>query len=162
MRQITMRSIKIVFLIVIATGIAVAIGSHITVVPKAKASQGCSVTTLHGTYGGVWTGLIYPSTTPQNPQLITAFVPYDGMEVSSWDGAGNFSASDMFAVGGTPGEPANDSGNYTVNPNCTGSLSLTNGLRFDFIITHGGDEIKFAETDGYPTVVTETRMETEP
>lgn len=38
---------------------------------------------------------------------------------------------------------------------------MTNGLTFDFIIIHGGNEIKFAETDGSPTVVTETRMGSE-
>lgn len=156
-----MRVITICLLVVILTAALVATGSHFNLVPRAKAHEGCSVKTLHGTYGGVWTGLIYPGPPPQNPQLVTAFIPYDGMEVSTWDGAGNFSASDVFAVGGTPGQPANDAGTYTVNFNCMGTLSLTNGLSFDFIIVHGGDEIKFAETDGYPTVVTETRMEPE-
>jgi hypothetical protein len=116
--------------------------------------------TLHGNYGGVWTGLIYSGpAAPMSPQSINSFWPYDGMEVSTWDGAGNFSASHVFAVGGTPAQPANDYGVYTVNPNCTGTPTLTNGLTFNFIIA--GKEIKFAETDGSPTVVIETRIEPE-
>jgi hypothetical protein len=157
-RQITMQAIRFSLLVVILAGVMAITGSYSNLVPQVKAHEGCSLKTLRGNYGGVWTGLIYPGPTPANPQLISTFLPYDGMEVSTWDGAGNFSASDVFAVGGTPAQPANDYGTYTVNANCTGTLILTNGLTFDFIVIHGGDEIKFAETDGYPTVVTETRM----
>jgi hypothetical protein len=38
---------------------------------------------------------------------------------------------------------------------------LTNGLTFDFIILQRGNEIRFAETDGNPKVVIETRMQPE-
>jgi hypothetical protein len=152
---------KLVLVLSVAA-LALGIGFKGQMVPTAKANfQGCSLKTLHSNYGGVWTGLIYPGPTPTNPQLIGTFLPYDGMEVSTWDGAGKFSASDVFAVGGTPAQPANDMGTYTVNSNCTGTLSLTNGLTFDFIILHRGNEIRFAETDGSPTVVTETRMGSE-
>jgi len=153
-----MRAITIGLSVVILTGLVVTTGSHFNLVPSAKANQGCSLKTLQGNYGGVWTGLIYPAAPPKQPQAIGKFLPYDGMEVSSWDGAGNFSASDVFAVGGTPGQPATDQGTYTVNANCTGTLTLTNGLTFDFILLHNGSEIRFAETDGYPTVVVEDRM----
>lgn len=156
-----MRVITIGLLVVILTGVLATTGSHLNLVPHAKANQGCTLKTLRGNYGGVWTGLIYSGAPPQTPQTIGGFWPYDGMEVSTWDGAGNFSASDVFAVGGTPGQPANDSGVYTVNSNCTGTLTLTNGLTFDFIILGGGRGIKFAETDGSPTVVSEERMEPE-
>jgi len=156
-----MQAIRFTLLGVTLAGLLAVAGSHFNLVPRVKAHAGCSLETLHGTYGGVWTGLIYPGATPTNPQLMGAFWPYDGMEVSTWDGAGNFTAVDVFAVGGTPGQPANDNGVYTVNANCTGTLKLTNGLSFDFILLHGGNEIKFAETDGYPTVVTETRMDSE-
>jgi len=153
-----MRSIRFSLLAVILAGVLALAGSYPNLVPRAKAHEGCSLKTLHGTYGGVWTGLIYSGPPPNSPQTIGGFWPYDGLEVSTWDGAGNFSASDVFAVGGTPAQPANDSGTYTVSANCTGTLTLTNGLTFDFILFGGGREIRFAETDGSPTVVTETRM----
>lgn len=154
-----MRTMKIAMLVVMLTAALAVSRSHFNLVPRARADRGCSVRTLNGTYGGVWTGLLNPGTTPTSPQPITTFLPYDGMEVSTWDGAGTFSASDVFAIGGTPAQPANDSGTYTVNTNCTGTLTLTNGLTFNFVIVQSGNEIKFAETDGNPTVVTETRMD---
>jgi len=156
-----MRAIKFCLLVVISAVMLAVFGSSSNLLPRVKAHEGCSLKTLRGTYGGVWTGLIYPGATPATPQTINTFLPYDGMEVSNWDGTGNFSASDTFAVGGTPGQPANDAGTYTVDSNCTGTLTLTNGLTFDFIILDNGKQIKFAETDGYPTVVTETQMESE-
>jgi len=154
-----MRAITIGLLVVILTAVLVTTGSHFNVVTPAKANQGCSLKTLNGNYGGVWTGYIDSGAPPVNPQTVGNFIPYDGLEVSTWDGAGNFTASDVFTVGGTPGQPANDSGVYTVNSDCTGTLTLTNGLTFDFIIFGGGKEIRFAETDGLPTVVIETRIE---
>ncbi len=150
---------KITMLVVIVAGALTVAGSHLNLVSRAQANRGCSLQTLHGTYAGVWTGLINPGPPPQNPQPMGGFLPYDGLEVSHWDGTGNFSASDVFAVGGTPAQPAIDSGTYTVNPNCTGTLTLTNGLTFDFVIVPSGGQILFAETDGNPTVVTETRMD---
>jgi hypothetical protein len=153
-----MRAMRISLLIVTIAVLFGLAGSPSAHTAQANTQGHCSLATLHGRYGGVWTGLIYPGPPPKNPQVIGKFVPYDGMEVSRWDGAGNFAASDVFAVGGTPGSPAEDKGTYTVSANCTGTLTLTNGLTFDFIILRNGDEIRFAETDGYPTVVIEDRM----
>jgi len=153
-----MRAITIGVLVVTLALLWAGAGSSARHVVQAKNQEECSLGTLNGRYGGVWTGLIYPAAPPKEPQAIGKFVPYDGMEVSSWDGAGNFSASDVFTVGGTTGAPAEDKGTYTVNPNCTGTLKLTNGLTFDFLILQDGNEIRFAETDGYPTVVIEDRM----
>jgi len=153
-----MRTITVAVLVVTLALLWAASGSSARHVVQASTQAGCSLSTLNGKYGGVWTGLIYPAAPPKQPQTIGKFLPYDGMEVSSWDGAGNFSASDVFAVGGTPGAPAEDKGTYTVSANCTGTLTLTNGLTFDFILLHNGNEIRFAETDGYPTVVIEDRM----
>jgi hypothetical protein len=160
----TNRGRLMVFVVVGVMALAVAFvcdGFWSNPIAEAKTSGGCSLGTVHGKYGGVWTGLLDLSGPPKKPQLIGKFTPYDGMEVSSWDGAGNFSASDVFAIGGTPAQPANDMGTYTVSSNCTGTLLLTNGLTFDFIILHRGNEIRFAETDGSPTVVIETRIGSE-
>jgi len=152
---------SVVFIVVAGmalAGVLVFYGLWRSPVVEAKTSASCSLETLQGKYAGVWTGLLDLSGPPKNPQLISKFTPYDGMEVSHWDGAGNFSASDVFAVGGTPAQPAHDKGTYTVNSDCTGTLTLTNGLTFDFVILHSANEIRFAETDGSPTVVIEDRM----
>src|ERR1700736_458705 len=99
-----MRAVKIVFLVGALGGILAAAGSRANLVPRAKANHGCSVTTLNGQYSGVWTGLLYPGTPPTDPQLIPNFQPYDAMEISNFDGAGNFSSTVTAAIAGTPAQ----------------------------------------------------------
>jgi hypothetical protein len=167
-----MRAFKVgtVFLIIAGVIAALAVTFHAKVVPVAKASQGCSVKTLRGNYGGVFTLLAFPGPTPASPQPITSFLPVNALEVGNWDGAGNFHSTITGSIGGQPAQTGSDSGTYTVNPNCTGSLAITScipglgcvPLTFDFIIFHGGKEIRFIETDGSGVAaITETLMENE-
>ncbi len=145
-------------------------GSHRNVVTMAKASSGCSVRTLHGIYGGVFTLLAFPGPPPASPQPITSFLPVNALEVGNWDGAGNFQSTITGSIGGQPAQTGSDTGTYTVNPNCTGSLAITScipglgcvPLTFDFIVFHEGKEIRFIETDGSGVAaITETRMQDE-
>ena len=157
-----MRMIRIGLLSMLMAGVLVMTASRADLVPKAKASHACTVATLHGIYGGVWSGLLYPGPPPQQPQLVTAFQPYDGLEVATFDGAGNFSSSVTASVGGTPAQTFPDSGTYTVSPNCTGTLTLASGLTFDFIVLKGGKEVKYIDTDGStPVAITETLLDGE-
>jgi hypothetical protein len=151
--------------VILAAGLWTISGaSHGKVMPVARANvvEGCSVATLRGNYGGAWSGLLFSgSTPPASPQLITAFQPYDALEVSKFDGMGNFSSTVTANAGGTPSQSFPDSGTYQVNKDCTGSLTLVSGLTFDFIILRGGTEVRFAETDGNIAAITETRVEDE-
>jgi hypothetical protein len=83
------------------------------------------------------------------------------MEISNFDGAGNFSSTVTAAIGGAPAQSFPDTGTYKLNSNCVGSLSLASGLTFDFVVFKRGSEIRFAETDGSPTVVIENRLDPE-
>ena len=151
-----MRMIKVVAVLGVLALALLAGGSPLKPVTRAKASSGCSVSTLHGTYGGAWNSLAFLGPLPGPPQLITSFVPVNVMEVSNWDGSGNFTGTPTGSLGGQPAVTGSDTGTYTVNPNCTGSLAITScipGLgcvpvTFDFIIFHGGKEMRFMETDG--------------
>jgi len=82
------------------------------------------------------------------------------METSNFDGAGNFASNVVASVGGTPAQTFPDSGTYTVNSNCTGTLTLASGLTFDFLVLHGGREVEFIDTDGTaPAAIKETRLD---
>jgi len=144
-----MRIVKLatVFLILAGAFAGLADKLHVRVLPVAKASEGCSVKTIQGSYGGVLTALSLPGAPPvptPTPQAITAFQPFQVLELIDFDGAGKFQSTITASQGGTPAQTFPDSGPYTVNQNCTGSLAAGGGLfTFDFIIFHQGKEIRF-------------------
>lgn len=160
-----MRIVKLATMVLILAGAcaALAVKLHVGIVPVVRASEGCSVKTLHGIYGGVGSLLTLPSSTPGAiPQSIAAFQPFDFLEVITFDGSGNFQSTITASVGGTPAQSFPDSGTYTVNSNCTGSLATTSGFTFDFIVFHGGKEVRYIQTDGSGVAAfTETRMQDE-
>jgi hypothetical protein len=162
-----MRGLKLSAVVFILAGAlaALAIEFHVKIVPVAKASERCSVKTPHGTYGGVLSALTLPGAPPipaSTPQPITAFQPFEVLQLISFDGTGSFQTSITASVGGTPAQSFPDSGTYMVNANCTGSLATASGFTFDFIIFHHGKEIRFIETDGTGVLAaTWTRMQDE-
>jgi hypothetical protein len=160
-----MRIIRLGTVVLILAGVfaALTIRFHVKVVPVAKAWEGCSVKTLHGTYGGVTSALTLPSAAPgAAPQPITAFQPFDVLEVISFDGSGNFQSTVTASLGGTPAQSFPDSGTYTVNSNCTGSLTTASGFTFGLIAFDKGKEVRFAQTDGSGVAAfTETRIQDE-
>lgn len=117
------------------------------ILAKVYAQDGCSVRTLHGSYGGAADGLI---TTGPPPVSTSATIPIAVMAVETFDGAGNFSASNTTNLGGLVfTSPA--SGTYTVNADCTGSVvsNLSNGevIHFSFAIVDRGRQLLSVSTD---------------
>jgi hypothetical protein len=107
--------------------------------PGAKAaSRGCSNATLHGTYSDSDTGTI-----------IGAGL-FAGVNLDRFDGKGNLTASGMSSVNGSVSAVA-ASGTYTVNPDCTGTYTVSDayGDTFDafFVIDQGGNELQIVITD---------------
>jgi len=93
-------------------------------VKAVHAQGGCSLATLTGNYAFSQSGF-------EAKNVKGSPLPFAVMGVSTFDGAGNFSITytDM-----SPGKPtyipiqgATASGTYTVNSDCTGSLSVTAG-----------------------------------
>jgi len=157
-----MRTVKLVAVAVILVGCLLLLftASSVSLLQSVKAGEGCSVKTLKGNYAGAWSGLLFSGAAPlAAPQPLTSFFPYDAMEVSTFDGAGNFTSTVTANGGGTPAQSFPDSGTYAVSTNCTGSLTLASGLTFDFVIFYSGTEVKFAETDGNVAAITETRLD---
>ena len=110
----------------------------LTAAPAAKASnRTCSNATLKGTYSDQDTG------------TIVGLGPFAGVNVDSFDGKGNLTISGTSSVNGIV-FPGAESGTYQVNPDCTGTYTVSGGgLTIDayFVIDDDGKELKIVITD---------------
>jgi hypothetical protein len=110
----------------------------LTAAPAAKAAnRGCSNATLKGTYSDQDTG------------TIVGLGPFAGVNVDSFDGKGNITISGISSVNGSV-SPGVETGTYQVNPDCTGTYTVSGGgLTIDafFVIDDDGNEVKIVITD---------------
>ena len=103
-------------------------------VPAAYASTGCSVGTLHGNYGFTDSGF-------SSAHGSTTF-PFDAVGLATFDGAGGVSATFASSFNGSSSTGNAYTGLYTVNPDCTGLVTSTNGGdNFAFVIVSGGADV---------------------
>jgi hypothetical protein len=127
-------------LIAVAALIAVRVDLAGGTLPKVHAQEdarkGCSVETLEGGYGLTFSGF---STNGAVPAPINAFVPVAGVGLMTFDGNGNLSASETVSLGGQI-LSVNLPGTYTVNSDCTGSLTTANA-HLNLVIVRNGREI---------------------
>jgi hypothetical protein len=110
----------------------------LTAAPTAKAADsGCSNASLRGTYSDQDTG------------TIVGVGPFAGVNVDSFDGQGNITISGVSSVNGNV-SPGVETGTYQVNPDCTGTYTVTGGgLTIDgfFVIDQAGNELQIVITD---------------
>ena len=111
-------------------------------VPIVQAQSGCGIASLSGNYAVSQPGFEAKSHLKGNP------LPFAILGLATFDGAGNFSITytDM-----SPGQPSyiavqgNGSGTYTVNSDCSASISITAGdaagLTLNLQIIRGGAEM---------------------
>jgi hypothetical protein len=117
--------------------------------PAIVEAQSCSNASLNGTYGYVIGGFLLPNRegVPLSSALIGAS---NGIE--TFDGIGNTSISETF-VAALGMFPQTLSGTYSINPNCTGSATVTFADGFkataSLIVVDGGKEIEFLNTWQY-------------
>ena len=111
--------------------------------------QACTIAILQGGYGAGTTGLINTSGNPNDIQIKT-FAPFAEAVYFLFDGHGNFSGSSTADFGGSAFLVA-FTGTYTVNANCTGSLTADAGpsgiIHRDLVIVDAGKEVEFVSTD---------------
>jgi hypothetical protein len=108
--------------------------------PKAHASE-CTAATLHGPYGLSETGA--------HTGTGTSSVPFAVAGLLVFDGAANVSANVTVNFDGTA-FPASVPGTYTVNSDCTATLSFANGETFFGAIVNNGRELQFINvTSGF-------------
>jgi hypothetical protein len=101
----------------------------------------CTNATLKGAYGIFVSATILPAGTPRSV-----------LGVLTFDGKGNFTATLTFNTDGVISHPT-DTGPYTVNADCTGTL-ITNGGTgtVDIVIVDGGKEFYQLRTNP-PTIL---------
>ncbi len=104
--------------------------------------QPCSVARLNGRYGLTFSGF---TTNGAVPAPITAFIPAAGEGLVTFDGNGNLSAAETVSLGGLI-HPVNLPGTYTVNSDCTGTLTTANA-HLNLVIVRNGREILAVNTD---------------
>jgi hypothetical protein len=97
-------------------------------------NDGCSNATLQGDYAFTVHGEFLGLVTATGPQYFPAPVPIDGVSMLNFDGKGNFTQVSVSVLGGVtvpgPTDPEtgfgiNQSGTYTVFPDCTGNFDLS-------------------------------------
>jgi hypothetical protein len=113
-------------------------------VPQAKSDCSNPNSILNTTYGWQGEALYDPNGNPGQPQ-IGDFIPLVQTGHLTFDGKGNFSGVHDSNLGGLL-IPHVDSGTYAVNSDCsTGTVSFATGVGFtmSFVITGGGQEIKY-------------------
>lgn len=122
-----------------------------------RAQSGCSEPTLTGNYGVGWQGFDI---------LIagTHSVPWAGVGVLSFDGAGNVSFSATSSINGKIlAGGGSSAGTYTVNSDCTGSVVFTSGPGAgetdNFVIVGGGTEVLAASTLNTQTVMFDAKKQ---
>jgi hypothetical protein len=82
-----------------------------------------------------------------------------GVAMGHFDGKGNYSQVDHVVAGGNPPpqEWTFGSGPYTVNPNCTGALTINipgspfSPVRIHFVVVRQGKEVRFVVDSGSAT-----------
>lgn len=108
------------------------------------AENGCSVATLSGNYGVTFSGFSVDNNTS---------VPFYGEGLLTFDGQGNLSGPVNFSLNGVPTLNTPYTATYTVNPDCTGLLSGTNGSdSFAFVILGHGAEVLATDTSAPDTL----------
>jgi len=145
-----MRNIKAAVALATVVAVTATIGLGVTfprgTLPKVHAQevdlQGCSAATLYGRFGLTFSGY---STIGAVPALITSSIPVAGGGLVTFDGNGNLSASETVNLGGKI-LPVNLPGTYTVNTDCTGSLTTANA-HLNLVIVRNGREILAVNTD---------------
>lgn len=118
---------------------------------KAKAQNGCSVSSIQGSFGYQYSGFVFPFAGAP------AMVPIADAGRVAVDGNGNYTGADTFSVNGVTVR-STQTGTYTVNPDCTGSSAAKdnygNVITSDFVIVDGGKKIAAVYTQlGFTTSV---------
>ena len=120
---------------------APAVKPHFTALPVVHAQSGCTNDNLTGNYAFIQpSGFIAPG-----HSVTGAEVPWQAIGVLTFDGTGNFSANYTAVVNGAVFTSQPASGPYTINSDCTGSLTFMSGpaagYAANLVLVGGGTEI---------------------
>ena len=106
--------------------------------PLMSHASACSNSTIRGSYAHTIRGQVF---LPNVPTLLI-----DGLAKTTFDGEGNLTELDAVAANGNvaPGWVSN-TGTYSVNPDCTGTITVTNGnqpqIHLQMVVAQSGNTI---------------------
>jgi hypothetical protein len=116
----------------------------------------CNNSTIRGNYAYTIHGQVF---IPNGPTLVI-----DGLAWTTFDGEGNLTELDAIAANGNvaPGWAPN-TGTYLVNPDCTGTITVTNGnaplVHLQMIVAQSGNTIHEMTIDpGFATTAEGERI----
>jgi hypothetical protein len=118
-------------------GVGGAFAAEDSAAPDANAAK-CSVATLRGTYLFAYQGFTV-SGKNQGPFALA------GSEV--YDGRGNVRSVSTSSTNGKISRFDRTTAKYTVNADCTGSVSYADGTRYDQFVAPDGSTIAFVQTN---------------
>jgi hypothetical protein len=114
----------------------------------ADARAKCSEATLHGTYLGAYDGVVTGG--PDKG-------PFAAAEYQWYDGNGNIEGIYSANFSRNITRKKDFSGTYTVKADCTGTVTFTDGSRYDLFIDPDGNRFTFVQT--YPPEVMASGVE---
>ena len=119
-------------------------------VTAVHAERGCTNAALSGSYAAIWQGFTNPNGGGPGNQA-----PWAGAGTVVFDGARNFSMSYNTSVDGQIYTAQSTAGTYTVNSDCTGSLTFTSGdgagLTLSMVLIGEGKEVVGVDTSSGDT-----------
>ncbi len=123
----------------------------------AQTAPACDATSFTGAFGYKWSGFVYDN------QGYSYFLGAIGRMVS--DGAGNLTGAHTYSFDGTIVKQQY-TGTYTVNEDCTGSITLTTAnagsSHFDFVLVNSGTELDIVQTDASFVLTGELKRQSPP
>ena len=123
--------------------ILAALAGRFSAQPTVRAQTGCTVASFKGSYALAINGFFYDSDGFQGV--------YSSAGLGVADGAGAISGTSTVNLDGTPTRGLQFSGTYTINNNCTGSMTLTDSqgttTDMDIVVANGGKTVALVDYD---------------
>lgn len=117
----------------------VGLGIFVHQAPKAQARNGCGVSTLRGEY--LFDGR---SEAPEYAHVPGRPIVFGG--VRTFSGEGHVSQVETISFGGSVRRGEREAGVYTLDPDCTGTMTIAD-RNFDMFVSKGGREGVAIRTD---------------
>ena len=130
--------VALILLLVVGVAALTTVGAGYAKDEDASSRAKCSVATLEGTYLFAQNGVEIKGN-DQRPFAIAGYDVFDGNGEVKGLASGNFNGKI------TRNEPL--PGTYTLKTNCTGTLTFTNGTRYDIFIAPDGSMFTFVRTN---------------
>ena len=130
--------VALILLLVVGVAALTTVGAGYAKDEDASSRAKCSVATLEGTYLFAQNGVEIKGN-DQRPFAIAGYDVFDGNGEVKGLASANFNGKI------TRKEPL--PGTYTVKANCTGTLTFTNGTRYDIFIAPDGSMFTFVRTN---------------